>query len=119
MTFQEKMFESTADLRARAAAIANAAVDAARTRADAASRRVELLKGSLMTLSAASRQLNKVARNHATRFVKENSALAITAGRDVSDIARTTYAALAKRTTATAQARKPRATRKRARAKAA
>ena len=119
MTFQEKMFESTADLRARAAALANAAVDAARTRTDAATRRLELLKGSLMTLSAASRQLNKIARNHGTRLVKENSAIAIAAGKDVSDMARTTYAALAQRTAVKAKARKPRATRKRARAKAA
>ena len=119
MTFQEKMFETTVDLRARAAAIANAAVDAARTRATVASKRVELLKGSLMALSAASRQLNKVARNHASRFVKENSALALAAGKDVSDIARTTYEALAKRTNVKSKARKSRATRKRARAKAA
>ena len=119
MTFQEKMFESTADLRARAAALANAAVDAARTRADAASRRVELLKGSLTTLSTATRQLNRIARNHGTRLVKENSAIAVAAGKDVSALARTTFSALAKRTTAKAQLRKPRATRKRTRAKAA
>jgi hypothetical protein len=119
MTFQEKMFEATADLRARAAALATAAVATARTRADVAAKRMELLKGSLVTLSAASRQLNKVARNHAVRFVKENSALAAAATKDVSALARTTYATLAKRSVTKAKARKPRATRKRAAAKAA
>ena len=119
MTFQEKLFEATAELRNRAAVLANAAVEVARTRADVAAKRVELLKGSLVTLSTASRQLNKVARNHAARFVKENSALAAAAGKDVSALARTTYATLAKRGTAKAKTRKPRATRKRATAKAA
>jgi hypothetical protein len=105
MNFQEKMFESTAGLRARAAAVA--------------AKRVEALKGSFAALTVAGRELNKVARRHAVRFVKENSSLAIDAGKDVSALARTTYASLAKRDTAKQKARKTPAARKRATAKAA
>ena len=37
----------------------------------------------------AGRELNKVARRHAARFVKENSTIAVDAGKDVSALART------------------------------
>jgi|SRR5882672_7964735 len=119
MTFQEKMFEATADLRAHATALATAALDTARTRAGVAAKRVEVLKGSIATLSSASRELRKVARGHAARFVKENTALAIDAGNDVSSLARSTYATLAKRQAAKPKARKPQVARKRGTAKAA
>lgn len=79
MNFQEKMFETTAGLRALAA------------------KRVQVLKGSLATLTVAGRELNKVARRHAVRFVKENSSIAVEAGRDVSALAQTTYTSLVKR----------------------
>lgn len=79
MNFQEKMFETTAGLRTLAA------------------KRVQVLKGSLATLSVAGRELNKVARRHAVRFVKENSSIAVEAGRDVSALAQTTYTSLVKR----------------------
>jgi hypothetical protein len=105
MNFQEKMFETTAHLRARAAALAT--------------KRVEVLKGSMAALTVAGRELNKVARRHAVRFVKENSSLAIDAGKDVSALARSTYATLAKRGTAKQKARKAPAARKRAASKAA
>jgi hypothetical protein len=114
MNFQEKMFEATADLRARAAAFANAAVDTARARADLAGKRVAVLKGSLAALTVAGREFNKVARRHAVRFVKENSTLAAAAGKDVTTLARTTYATLAKRPQPKSKARKPAATRRRA-----
>lgn len=102
MNLQEKLFETTADLRARARSIADAALPRARARLSA---RVKDLKHSLATLSVAGRALNKVARVHTARFVKENSAIATKAGRDVSALARTTYATLAK-TEAAPKARK-------------
>lgn len=101
MNFQEKMFETTADLRARAA------------------KRVEVLKGSLAALTDAGRELNKVARRHATRFVKENSTLAVSAGKDVSALARSTFATLSKRAAAPQKARKTANARKRTARKAA
>jgi hypothetical protein len=119
MNLQEKLFKSTADLRARAAALANVAVTTARARAKVAATRVDALKGSLEALTLAGRQFNEVARRHATRFVKENSAIAVDAGRDVSALARTTYVTLAKRTAAPRKARKAPASRKRAARKAA
>ncbi len=71
------------------------------------------LKGSFATLTVAGRELNKVARRHAARFVKENSTIAVDAGKDVSALARTTYATLAKRAAAAAEgaqdARRPQA----------
>jgi hypothetical protein len=118
MNFQEKVLETTADLRARAAALANAAVANARTRAEVAARRVNVLKGSFTALTVAGRELNKVARRHATRFVKENSTIAVSASKDVSALARTTYATLTQRA-APAKARKAPAARKRAARKAA
>jgi len=117
MNFQEKMFEVTADLRGRAATLAEAALKTARTRAGVAAKRVEALKGSFATLTVASRAFNKVARRHASRFVKENSTLAAAAGKDVSALARTTFATLAKRP-AGKKSRKPTG-RKRSSAKAA
>lgn len=108
MNLQEKLLETTAELRDRALSLANAALPQARARLTA---RVEVLKQSLVTLSAAGRELNKVARTHTARFVKENSAIATKAGRDVSTLARTTYATLTQAAPAKAKARKPRATR--------
>jgi hypothetical protein len=101
MNFQEKMFETTAELRARAA------------------KRVQSLKGSLAALTVAGRELNKVARRHAVRFVKENSSLAADAGKDVSALARSTYATLAKRSPTKRATRKTPAARKRTASKAA
>jgi hypothetical protein len=118
MNFQEKMLETTADLRARAAAFANVAVTTARTRAQIAAKRVDAFKGSFAALTVAGRELNKVARRHATRFVKENSTIAVSAGKDVSALARNTYATLTQRA-APKKARKAPAARKRATRKAA
>lgn len=97
MNFQEKMLETTADLRARAAAFANVAVTTARTRAEIAAKRVQGLKGSIAVLTVAGREFNKVARRHAARFVKENSSIAANAGKDVTALARDTYATLTQR----------------------
>lgn len=99
MTFQEKVFEATADLRSRALSLANTALTQARARADVAAKRVANLKAPLATLSTAGKELNKVAREHAVRFVKQNSTLAMAAGKDVSALARSTYATLATRAT--------------------
>jgi hypothetical protein len=77
MNFQEKVFESTADFRARTA------------------KGVQILKTSLSALQVAGRELNKVARRHVSRFVKENLGVAIEAGKDVRALARSTYAQLA------------------------
>jgi len=119
MNFQETLFESTAALRARAATLANAALTTVRARARVAAKRVDGLKGSFEALTVAGREFNKVARRHAMRFVKENSAIGIEAGRDVSALARTTYVTLAKRTAAPQKARKAPGSRKRAARKAA
>jgi hypothetical protein len=97
MNFQEKMFETTAELRARAAALAAEAIARARSRAQLAAKRVDALKGSISALTVAGRELSKVARHHAVRFVQENSSLAADAGKDVSALARSTYATLAQR----------------------
>jgi hypothetical protein len=107
------MFEKTADLRSRAAAIANVAVATARARAEVAAKRVQGLKGSLAALTVAGRELNKVARRHAVRFVKENSSIAVEAGKDVSALARTTFATLSQRAAAKPKARKTAVKRKR------
>jgi hypothetical protein len=118
MNFQERLIEASSELRARATAFTAAALDVARARADVAAKRVDLLKSSFATLSVAGRELNKVAQRHTSRFVKENSALAVAAGKDVGALARSTYATLSGRKVS-AKARKPRATRKRASSKAA
>jgi hypothetical protein len=119
MNFQDKMLETTADLRKRAAALATVAVKTARARAEIAAKRVETLKGPLAKLTQAGRELNQVARRHAVRFVKENSSIAVEAGRDVSALARTTYASLAKRPVASKKTARKAAPRKRSAARKA
>jgi hypothetical protein len=119
MNFQEKMLETTADLRARAAALADVAVNTARTRATFAAKRVEVLKGSFAALTVAGRELNKVARRHAARFVKENSTIATSAGKDVSALARTTFTTLTQRAAPKKARKAPASSRKRATRKAA
>ena len=46
MNFQEKLFESSAELRERAQAFANSAIASARIQADQAAKRVETSFGS-------------------------------------------------------------------------
>lgn len=106
MTFQEKLFETTADLRTRAAALANVAVTTARTRAQITAQRFE-------ALTVAGREFNKVARRHAIRFVKENSSIAADAGREVSALARTTYTRMLNRPASARKTARTGATRKR------
>src|SRR5262245_46839828 len=113
MNFQEKMFEASAQLRARAEAIAQSAIEKARARAGVAAKRVDGLKQSLAVLNDASRQFNQVARRHATRFVKQNSPLVAAVRKDVSELARSTFSTLTRRPVAK-KARKPAAARKRA-----
>ena len=117
MNFQEKVFETTADLRARAAALANVAVTTARARAEVAAKRIQGLKCSIQVLTLAGREFNKVARQHGARFVKENSVIAAAAGKDVTALARSTYATLTRR--AAPKTRKAPVTRKRATRKVA
>ena len=119
MNFQERLIEASSDLRARAATLTNSAFDLARERADVAAKRVDGLKVSFATLSVAGRALNKVAQRHAARFVKENSAIAVAAGKDFGALARTTIATLSGRKATTKSARKTRVTRKRAASKSA
>jgi hypothetical protein len=117
MNFQHRFLEASSDLRARAAQLTTAAVVRART--GVAIKRVDMLKGSAATLSGAGRALHKVARRHASRFVAENAAIAVAAGKDVGALARTTFAALSGRKVVAAKsARKSRATRSRAPARA-
>ena len=66
MNFQDKVIETTTDLRAQA-------------------------RLSFDALKLAGRGLNKVARRHASRFVEQNSSLAREAGKDVSALARATF----------------------------
>jgi hypothetical protein len=113
MNFQEKLFETSAELRSRMQAIANTALERARLRAEATARRAEKLKGSIAILNTAGRELNKVARRHAVRFVEQNSMLASQVRDDVSKLARSTITTLTR-----LPAKKPRKTtvaRKRAR----
>lgn len=118
MDIQQRLIEASYDLRTRAGALGTAALDVVRSRAGLNAQRVDALKNSLLALSVAGRALNKVARRHAARFLKENSAIAVSAGKDVGALARSTYASLSGRRAAT-KSRKPRATRKRASSKAA
>ncbi len=122
MNFQEKVFEATAQLRARAEALAQAAIETTRGRADVAARRVDGLKKSFAVLNDAGRQFNQVARRHASRFVKQNSPLVAAVRKDVSELARSTFSTLTRRPAAKKgrkpAARRPVAARKRA-AKAA
>jgi len=120
MNFQETLIAASSHLRTRAAVLMAAAFGAARTRAHLATQRAKGRKAALATLSIAGRELNEVAQRHALRFVQENSALAIAAGKDFSALARSTYASLSGRK-APARSRKVRAaaTRKRATARAA
>ena len=93
MNFQEKVFE-------------------------AAAKRVEGLQGSLEALTIVGHEFNKIARRHAVRFVKQNSVIAAEAGKDVSALARSTFATLSK-SDMTRKPRKPATARKRATRKAA
>ena len=90
MNFQEKLLESTADLRARAETIAQMA-------AKRAEQRLETLRGSFDVLNTAGREFNKVARRHAIEFVKQNSSIAAQVRDDVSSLARTTFASLTRK----------------------
>jgi hypothetical protein len=116
MNFQEKLFETTADLRSRAAEFAASAVETARTQAEVAAKRAEKLKGPISVLNLAGREFGKVARRHASQFVKQNSSLAAKVRDDVTELARTTFASLQKG--ADSKARKPAARKRKAKAKA-
>jgi hypothetical protein len=96
MNFPERLIETSSTFRARATALAASAIKDARERAGMAARRVGL-EESLAVLTFAGRELNKVAKRHASRFVKENSAIARAAGKDFGSLARSTYVSLAAR----------------------
>jgi len=120
MTFQQKVFESTADFRARATTLAGNAIEIARARATRAAQQVGVLKSSLATLAVAGSEFNKVARLHVSRFVKENSAIALAAGKDVGLLARATFAQLTEKPVASKRKSRKTVARKRvAKAKAA
>jgi hypothetical protein len=111
MNFQEKLIESAGDIRARAATLAAGALETARESATLAARRARGLRGSLALLRSAGLELGDVARRHVGRLVSENRAIAIEAGRDLTALARSTYATLAT-TVATDPGTKVRAPRK-------
>jgi hypothetical protein len=86
MNFQEKLLEASAEFRTRAAALTASALHTARNR------------GKLISvLDGARREFGKVARHHAGQFVKQNSTIASAVRKDVSALARSTYASLASR----------------------
>jgi hypothetical protein len=91
MNFQDKVVETAADFRARAAAFAAATLATAGERATLSADRAAKLKLALSAVRIAGREFRKVARLHVSRFVKQNSALARAAGTDVSALARSTY----------------------------
>jgi hypothetical protein len=95
MNFQEKMLDASAELRACAAALATSTLHATRARASVAARRVARLRKSFSILEAARREFSSVARQHAKRFVKQNSPLVAAVRKDVSELARSTYRTLA------------------------
>ena len=121
MNFQEKMLEVATELRARSNALANLAIKTARERTQEATKvaaqRTAALQGSLATLRVSGRAFDQVVRRHAARFVKENITIARAASKDVSALARDTYASFAKSGAKkpTAPTRKSAASRKRAR----
>jgi hypothetical protein len=115
MNFQEKVIEASAQLRERAAALADAALGSARERADRAAQRVEGFRKSLIVLNDAGKQLNKVARLHAGRFVKQNSPLVTAVRKDVSELARSTFATLTRAPRTGKPARKTATSRRRTR----
>ena len=96
MNFQEKMAEASSQLRSRLSALATSAIDAARSRGKLESR-VADLKKSFVVLNGARRQLRKVAGRHASHFVKQNATLVSAVRKDVSAVARSTYASLSAR----------------------
>ena len=118
MNFQEKLVEGTAELRARVAAFANAAANTARARTGVAAKPVETLKATFGAFAVAGCALNKVARRHAIRFVKDNASIAADARKDVAALARTTYASFVTRGAVKPKNLKAPVSRKRASAKA-
>ena len=115
MNFQEKLLEASAELRTRAAALAATAVETARTRAKLDTR-VEDLKKSILVLNGARLQLRKVAGRHASHFVKQNSTLVSAVRKDVSELARSTFASLSRRPAAKKVRRAPAARKRTAKA---
>jgi hypothetical protein len=113
MNFQENLFETAAEVRDRAASAATAALETARERAILASRRAKDLKGSLIVLKSAGKELNLVARRHVGRLVSENRAIVVEAGRDLGTLARTTYKSITTQGPKKRTARKKKATRAR------
>ena len=112
MNFQEKLAETSAELRARAAALAASAVDNARAQAGLAAKRATRLKASLVVLNGAGRELNTVARRHVARFVKQNSSIAADVRKELTTLAKSTFASL-KQPAAPKKARRAPAARKR------
>ncbi len=116
MNFQEKLMEASAELRARAATVAASAIDNARTQAALAAKRAVRLKASLAVLNGAGRELNLVARRNGARFVKQNSSIAADLRKDLTTLAKSTYASLTRRAAPKKARRAPAARRRAARA---
>jgi hypothetical protein len=117
MNFQEKLFETAADLRSRATEFAHLALDTARAQARTSARQAEKLKRPLGVLNQAGRELDGVVRRHGAQFIKQNSSLAAKVRDDVTALARTTFASLQKG--AAPKARKAAPRKRKSKAKAA
>jgi hypothetical protein len=115
MNLQEKMLEASSEIRSRMAALAASALEAARGRANLG-RRVADLKKSISVLNGARLQLRKVAGRHASHFVKQNAMLVSAVHKDVSALARSTYASLSTRPLARKARRVPMARKRSAKA---
>lgn len=113
MNLKEKVMEASANLRERAAVFVEATAKATRAQTDAAAGQMAALRKSLVVLDAARLELNKLARRHASRIVKQNSPLFSAVRRDVSELAHSTYQTLSAGNSP--KTRRPRPVRKRAR----
>jgi hypothetical protein len=118
MNLQYKVFESAAVLAERAAALANATAAKVRERAIKAGDKAGLSK-TLAQLKVAGGELQKIAFQHGTRFVKENASIAQAAGKDLTDLTRSVYSQFAQKQKPARQGRKPASARKRPARKAA
>jgi hypothetical protein len=119
MIFQEKLRETAAEFRGRAAALADIAIANSRAHVLKVEQRLNAVAPSFAALAAAGVKFGRVARLHARQFTKTNSSLAVAAGEDVAALLRHTYATIAKREVAKPAARNSRVPRKRTRTKKA
>ncbi len=117
MKFQEEVIESAAIFTQKAAEIATAVARRARAKAARVAQDVDLNQ-KLVEIRATGVTLGKIAREHGTRFVRQNAAIASSARKDLGELARSAFANFARTEKPAPRARKS-ATRKRPARKAA